>query len=152
MMVFGFVMALVVLLVFLGICAGIIILQVYLCKKESRWPGLIMPLLTFGFSLLILFSMAVFSFSGNYHIHVQQVFDIDAGSAVLHLDERDAVVNHLIDYGQIGQTRITSAPRIMFVMFMVNIPTLILLAIYAGCRTGHRRQRALDLMSLQDLG
>ena len=43
----------IVLLVFtLVVLAGGIFLQIFLSKRESRWPGLILPLLTFLWSLL----------------------------------------------------------------------------------------------------
>jgi len=118
--------------------------------------------------------MVVFvSVGTNYHFAVQQMYDenlqqlsieeiaenefrgdINAAQRAVEqrqaeLDaERHTVVNHLVDYGRI---RVASVSRIVFVVFIINLPTIVLLAIYAGCRSGHRKQRALDLMSLQDL-
>ena len=40
------------LVVFLVLIAGGIFLQIFLSRRESRWPGLILPLLTFLWSLL----------------------------------------------------------------------------------------------------
>lgn len=40
------------LAVFLVFIVGGVFLQVFLSKRESRWPGLILPLLTFLWSLL----------------------------------------------------------------------------------------------------
>lgn len=37
---------------FLVVLVGGIFLQIFLSKRESRWPGLILPLLTFLWSLL----------------------------------------------------------------------------------------------------
>lgn len=42
----------VLLAVFLVFIVGGVFLQVFLSKRESRWPGLILPLLTFLWSLL----------------------------------------------------------------------------------------------------
>lgn len=39
-------------LVFLLFIAGVILLQVFLSKKESKWPGLVLPILAFLFGLL----------------------------------------------------------------------------------------------------
>lgn len=36
---------------------GLIILQIYLSKRENKWLGLIMPLITFGFSLITVLGM-----------------------------------------------------------------------------------------------
>lgn len=40
---------LIVVLIFL---AGIVLLQIWLSKREGKWPGLILPILTFLLSLL----------------------------------------------------------------------------------------------------
>ncbi len=42
----------IVLLVPLAILAGGVLLQIFLSRRESRWPGLVLPLLTFLLSLL----------------------------------------------------------------------------------------------------
>lgn len=42
----------VVLIVFLVLVVGGILLQIFLSKRESRWPGLVLPLLAFLQSLL----------------------------------------------------------------------------------------------------
>jgi len=48
------ILALVFLLVFLvgGVC-----LQIFLSKRESRWPGLVLPLLTFLYALLMVLNV-----------------------------------------------------------------------------------------------
>jgi len=47
--------ALVVLLLFL---AGIVLLQIFLSRRERRWPGLVLPGITFLYSVLALLSVA----------------------------------------------------------------------------------------------
>lgn len=42
----------VLLIVFLVLIVGGIFLQIFLSRRESRWPGLVLPLLTFLWSLL----------------------------------------------------------------------------------------------------
>lgn len=44
------VVSLIILLVFL---VGIVLLQIFLSRRESRWPGLVLPLLTFLSALLL---------------------------------------------------------------------------------------------------
>jgi len=48
------ILALVFLLVFLvgGVC-----LQIFLSRRESRWPGLVLPLLTFLYALLMVLNV-----------------------------------------------------------------------------------------------
>ena len=45
-------------LLFLLIIVGIILLQVFLSKRESKWPGLVLPILAFLFGLLYPLNMA----------------------------------------------------------------------------------------------
>ena len=98
-----------IMLVFvLGLLVGIVLLQIFLSKREGRWPGLILPLLTFLYSLLM------------------------ACSAVAYNGE--------IPWG-----------AILASLILGNIPTVILLAIYAVCREKFRKQSELDKMNIKDL-
>lgn len=45
------------LLVLLVVVVGGILLQIFLSKRESRWPGLVLPAISFLWSLLYLFNM-----------------------------------------------------------------------------------------------
>ena len=45
----------------LVIFAGIIVLQVFLSKKESKWLGLILPIISFGISLFATLGLLFFS-------------------------------------------------------------------------------------------
>ena len=92
----------------LVLLVGIVLLQIFLSKREGRWPGLILPLLTFLYSLLM------------------------ACSAV--------VYNGEIPWG-----------AILASLILGNIPTVILLAIYAVCREKFRKQSELDKMNIKDL-
>lgn len=48
------------LLLFLLLLAGALVLQVFLSRRESRWPGLVLPALTFLWSLVMLLSVAAY--------------------------------------------------------------------------------------------
>ena len=87
---------------------GGILLQIFLSKRESKWPGLILPLLSFLYSLLM------------------------ACSAVAYNGE--------IPWGPILAS-----------LILGNIPTVILLAIYAACREKRRKRGELDKMQISDL-
>lgn len=47
----------VVLIMFLVLTAGGVCLQVFLSKRESRWPGLVLPFLAFLYSLLMILNV-----------------------------------------------------------------------------------------------
>ena len=87
---------------------GLVVLQVFLSKRESKWPGLILPLLSFLYSLVMALSAAAYN----------------AG----------------IPWGPILAS-----------LILGNIPTVILLAIYAACREKFHKRSELDKMQIKDL-
>lgn len=63
-MKFALANTIIALILFLLICAAIIYLQVYLCKKESKYLGLILPVISLIFSLMYVAAIVPFdSFS-----------------------------------------------------------------------------------------
>ena len=56
------------LIVILAVCVGGILLQIFLSRRESRWPGLLLPLLTFLYSLLAVFSVVITDSMGGWEI------------------------------------------------------------------------------------
>lgn len=62
--------ALVVLLLFL---AGVVLLQLFLSRRESRWPGLVLPGITFLYSVLALLSVAAMGSVGEMVVTVLMV-------------------------------------------------------------------------------
>ena len=98
----------IVLVFVLALLVGGVFLQIFLSKRESRWPGLILPLLSFLYSLMM------------------------ACSAVAY--------NGGIPWG-----------AILASLILGNIPTVILLAIYAACREKFRKRSELDKMNIKDL-
>ena len=90
---------------------GIVCLQIFLSKRESKWPGLVLPILAFLFGLLYPLNMVA--------------------------PDEGVTVSFII--------------QIFIVWVMGNIPTIILLAIYFGCRGKQRRNKQLNKMNIQDL-
>ena len=97
--------------VLLVLLVGVPLLQVFLSRRESRWPGLVLPGLCFLYPLLALFSFAAF----------------------------------------VGMSTGEILTGLLSVFIAGNIPTLILLAIYAACREKKKKHKQLEKMSLQDL-
>ena len=126
---FAFVFILLVLV--LGV--GGIWLQIFLSRKESKWAGLILPIISFGVSLVALLGVLLFyAFEGT--------------------------MTTVVDGEIVEQTttQIASAAPIIwsaiYAFALCNIPTVILIAIYATYRGKRNRQRAIEKMSVQDLG
>ena len=92
--------------------AGAILLQIFLSRRASRWPGLLLPGVTFFYSLVMLLSVAAYN-------------------------------------GNNGMEGVVAA--LLSVLVLGNIPTVMLLIIYALCRRAERTQRELNKMNAQDL-
>ena len=48
-------------LLVLVLWAGVPLLQIFLSKRESRWPGLVLPVLSFLYSLVMVCSVTVYN-------------------------------------------------------------------------------------------
>ena len=92
-----------------GLLVGTIFLQIFLSKRESKWPGLVLPAITFLYSIVLLLNMARFVSMSHPFLAVLGVF------------------------------------------LLGNIPTLMLLAIYAACRSGQKKQAEMEKMKIEDL-
>ena len=95
----------------LALLVGGIFLQIFLSKKKSKWFGLILPIITFLYSLLMVLGLAA--------------YDGMTGGEIFML---------------IASTFLIS-----------NIPTIVLLGIYFGCREKMKLRSQLDKMNIQDL-
>lgn len=168
------------LLIFLAVCAGIIFLHVLLSRKESRWPGLIFPVISFGFSMLIVFSMAVFTtvtheaqLTRIYYARLVEIERLDefrernapftspehaarVAEVAEIIESQIAEYTRLIDASNDGTLLLGASTadiigRSVIIFVITNIPTLVFLMIYVACRGNRKRQRALDVMTVQDL-
>ena len=54
-----------VLLLLLVLLAGGVLLQIFLSRRRSRWPGLVLPGLTFLYSILMVLSVVAYGVAGE---------------------------------------------------------------------------------------
>ena len=114
-------------------CAGIIWLQIFLSRGENKWAGRILPGISFLASFVVVFGIVMFTSV--------------TGETVI-MENGEIIERTIVTQSDGIATVIVSA---VYVFLLSNIPTAILLAIYAACRGGRGKQRALDKMSIQDL-
>ena len=169
------------LALFIGICSAIIWMQLFLSRKKNMWLGLIMPIASFAFSIVIVFNIVAFSSFQtemrvervlySYAVHLERLDEVYEAAGNIECPEEYALlaeieafledrvyninqINHLTDYGHIRFLPIGRVTfiRVTFIFLAFNIPTIFLLIIYASCRGKRRHRRAVEIMSLQDLG
>ena len=127
------------MLLWAAVLAGIIALEVWLSRRKSRWPGLIMPIISFALSLLLVFGFVAFSaVSATSEL---QVTDAETGE-IIHQEQRVEEVSGwtLGDTVQLG-----------ILLLVGNIPTFVLLGTYYLGREKLRRDKLLEKMHIQDL-
>lgn len=98
-----------VLVILLALIIGGILLQRFLSRRKSRWPGLVLPFMTFVYAFLMVYQKCTW------------------------------------DLGDLSIVAVFSA------WLVLNIPTVVLLAIYWAIREKRRIQEQLDKMNIDDL-
>lgn len=127
-----------VMIFYILLLAGIVWLQIFLSKSQSKWPGLILPFISFLFSVLMICSVAVFNGAGTLTTQ-----EIDAQGNVISQQVTQIEGEKLTSLQIVGQ--------IMPILLISNIPTVILIGIYASCRGKNKEKQQLGKMSIQDL-
>ena len=165
--VFGIISLLIALISILLPVALVVALQVWLCKRKTRWLGLILPGLSFLFSLLLVFSVGAFGL-------------INQGGSVgtLTLEENGQVIQQTItENGMIttydGEGNILDQypdpdaqekqeaqeeifrrllPSAVLLFLVGNIPTVVLGGIWLHYKNRRDFQDEIKKMNIQDLG
>ena len=127
----------IVLLLLVVMCVGVVWLQIFLSKRQSRWLGLVLPCICLILSLVVVLGMEAFT----------------AGSRVQEFYENGQLIQRvaepLVPNAQNGMGGHVLA--ILMVFLVGNIPTICLVAIYFACREKMRREASLAKMNVQDL-
>ena len=110
-------------------------LQVWLCKRRSRWLGLILPGLTLLASLLILLSMAAFTRVG--------------ASEVVYDAHGTVVEEHHAEHWEVPPGAELAAAGGVFLL--ANIPTVVLGGLWLHYKTRRDLREEMKRMDLQDL-
>lgn len=126
-------------LIIAAVFVGIIALEVWLSRRKSRWPGLVMPAVTFVVSLFLALGVALFSVGGA--ATEVQVVDEETGEVVY----QEQTVETEQDW-TLGDTA-----QLGLVLLVGNIPTFVLLGAYYIGREKLRREKLLEKMNIQDL-
>lgn len=118
-------------------CIGIA-LQVYLSRRKNKWLGLILPVVCIMFSLFAVLGMAAFT-----SVTTQVTTVTENGEIV------EQIVNEEKNEPLMSATEMILSASAIFAIY--NIPTLILIGIYVGCREKNKKNLQLQKMNIQDL-
>lgn len=112
------------LIFLIAFVAAMIILQVYLSRRESKLPGLVLPAITFSGELFILLNVVT-----------NVMMTSAADNAVGGVDSYDVFVTVL---------------NTVLTLLVISMP-IVLLVIYFLCRRGMNRKKQIEKMNIQDL-
>ena len=113
------------LIFLIAFVAAMIILQVYLSRRKSKVPGLVLPAITFSGELFILLNVVT-----------NVVMTSVADNAVGGVDSYDVFVTVL---------------NTVLTLLVISMPTIVMLVIYFLCRRGMNRKKQIEKMNIQDL-
>lgn len=115
------------LILIIVVITGIILMQIFLSKKDYKWPGLILPAITLFISIMAVLGLT---------FYMPATFTEQSFKTILNTV-------------QISKAAIVLEALYIFILY--NIPTAILLGIYYACRNKLNRNREIEKMSVQDL-
>ena len=113
-------------IVMLVILCLVVALQIFLSKKENKWLGLILPIICLVFSIMAVMGMLNF----NTHTRISTIVTENGQTVkkeIINIDKKGP----FMDASEMGLS--TGA-----VFVVANIPTVILVGIYRGCRRKRR--------------
>ncbi len=151
----------IILLAILAGFAGFIVLQVKLSKKEATMPGLILPIISFVFALVVVLSLFQFMLFNtvSYSSVSESIGYYDEDGNFVVETEKTEYYDDMEEYQNYEETTTIGFSRIGLVISVVmNLtPTVVFLVIYFACHPFKKRkekntkQTELDKMSISDL-
>ena len=162
--VFGIISLLIALISILLPVALVVALQVWLCRRKTHWLGLILPGLSFLFSLLLVFSVGAFglinqggsvgtlTLEENGQV-IQQTIT-ENGMTTVYDGEGNILDQYPAPDTQEEQNRISMEGLLAVggIFLVCNIPTVVLGGIWLHYKNRRDFQDEIKKMNIQDLG
>jgi len=135
------IISLIVILILVG---GIIFLQIYLSKRDNKVWGLILPIISLFLSFVVILGTVSFAwFTADGIVTVSEISE-DGNIIETHVEDNEKPE----EYEEFSGANVWI---VFYSLFITNIPTVVLLCIYFGCRSGLANKKALEKMSIRDL-
>lgn len=163
--------------VMIGAAVGLCFLQVRLSKKESKIPGLILPIVNIVATLGLIAMISLFSFShttpsmdfasDDYRVAVDTdgnitvteiesgepvdyyISDVDGEPCMFNASNDEYIMQKPIIDAEEGSSGILGVAGLLFIE--MNVPTVVYLIIYFVCRSKMKKNAMLDKMVIQDI-
>ncbi len=152
---------LIFLLLIIAAFVGLIMLQVKLSKKEAVMPGLILPIISFVFALLVgtlfVVNMTVTSSGGTVVVSDEECYDGYEHHSEHHSDDCDNNV-YIEEYSNEAESEgsavVSTTLGFIFSFAFCMVPCIVYLLIYFACHPTKKKlakKAELEKMSINDL-
>ena len=142
------------------VIGGVCLFQIVLSKTESKFPGLILPIISFGFSLIMLVGVISF-YSYETTSYTTESSEIESSEAFIEESEEEdseEIVEmeegvSIFESEEEAESAVAGNPLLTSILLFVlfNIPTVILILIYIATRKRVDKNRQIDQTRIQDL-
>lgn len=139
-------------LILLLFIIGLVVLQIKLSKKRNKWLGLVLPFISFLFSILAISNMYMYSIvkttlsetivSETTVTETTPTDTTESGTEI-----KSEVIGPQLPKPSLGEMLLSATP----VFIIMNIPTIIYITIYCSCREQLKKHKELEKMNIQDL-
>lgn len=141
---------LVAVFLYIAVTAALCFLQIFLSRKKSKWPGLILPMLFVLLSLIVTITNLRLISPNSYLPEENNTIQYDEnGNIVEKIEKVDSPRHSYTTHSSSGA--VISWVGLIFIFTAMNIPTVIYLFIYGISREKMRSKLEMQKMAIQDL-
>ncbi len=138
--------ALIFCMVCAAVFAGLIVLQLRLSRMDSRWPGLVLPILSLLLSLSVTLGTAAYTQIATGPVEER----VQVNATVTNPDGTVTEYPPAPDSDTRSDT-VNALPAVLGTFVLSNIPTAVYLTIYFTQQGKYKKTRQVERMNIQDL-
>ena len=128
-----------------GIIAVVIFIQIKLSQSKNKYFGLILPIISFLYSVLVVLGIAAFSVTTITTTDSVMVSEIDEQSGEIIEEPEEIVEVREVD------SNISGFLNLSFIFLVTNIPTVVLSGVYVSERNKITMRKQIEKMKIDDL-
>lgn len=135
-----------------GIIAVVIFIQIKLSQSKNKYFGLILPIISFLYSVLVVLGFAAFSVTTITTTNSVMVSEIDeqSGEIIEESEEFMEEPEEIVEVIEVD-SNISGFLNLSFTFLVTNIPTFVLGGIYVSERNKITTRKEIEKMKIGDL-
>ena len=135
-----------------GIIAVVIFIQIKLSQSKNKYFGLILPIISFLYSILVVLGIAAFSVTTITTTDSVMVSEIDEQSGEI-IEESEEIIEEPEEIVEVREvdSNISGFLNLSFIFLVTNIPTVVLSGVYVSERNKIKMKNDIEKMKISDL-